>query len=313
MARPRQRVFSEALNPHFGFYYSVKKSLRAGRTEYQKIELIDTEEFGRVLLLDDITQVAEKNDFQYHEPMVHPAMCAHPNPRDILVIGGGDGGILREVLKHRSVRSVVFAELDHQVVAFARRYLKDVNQGAFDDPRVETVFGDGRAYVERTSGRFDVVIMDMTDPFGPSKMLYTREFFRAVKRSFRNRRGTFVMHSESPIVRPLAYATILRTLSSVFAHVNPLYTYIQMYAVLWSMAVSSDTINIAARTPAAIDKRLQSRGVRGLELYNGETHRAMLASYPYIDRIRNRRVAPVTDRTPDFPDDFHDASRGRGA
>ncbi|MBD3241848.1 MAG: hypothetical protein GF331_14765, partial [Chitinivibrionales bacterium] len=210
MSRPMRRVngvlrFSEPLNPHFGFFYTVKKTLYRGRSRFQKIELIDTDEFGNVLLLDDITQVAEKNDYQYHEPMVHPALCCHPRPADILVIGGGDGGILREVLKHRTVRSVTFVELDEKVVEFSRKYLSSLNKGAFDDPRVETVFSDGRAFVEQNPKRFDVVIMDMTDPFGPSRMLYTREFYRAVKRSFKNTNGIFTMHSESPVVRPVAY------------------------------------------------------------------------------------------------------------
>ncbi len=312
MSRSMRRVdgvqtFFEPLNPYFGFFYSVKKSLYRGRSRFQKIELLDTDEFGNVLLLDDITQVAEKNDWQYHEPMVHPAMCCHPRPSDILVIGGGDGGILREVLKHRTVRSVTFVELDEKVVEFARAYLSVINNGAFDDPRVETVFSDGRAFVERNRKRFDVVIMDMTDPFGPSRMLYTREFFRAVKRSFKDSRGIFTMHSESPVVRPVAYNCVQKTLGAVFGHVRTMYLYIQMYATYWSVAISSDTIDIAAKTPAAIDRRLRSRGVDGLSVYNGATHRAMQVPFPYVERIRSGPGHVITDRSPDFGDNIHES------
>lgn len=310
MSRPIRRVngvptFSEPLNPHFGFFYTVKESLYRGRSRFQKIELLDTEEFGNVLLLDDITQVAEKNDWQYHEPMVHPAMCCHPRPSDVLVIGGGDGGILREVLRHRTVRSVSFVELDEKVVEFSRTYLASINKGAFDDPRVEMVFSDGRAFVERNPKRFDIVIMDMTDPFGPSRMLYTKEFFRAVKRSFKDANGIFTMHSESPVVRPIAFNCVQKTLGSVFKHVGTMYLYIQMYATYWSIAVSSDTCDIAAKTPAAVDRTLRSRGVQGLHVYNGATHRAMQVPFPYVEQVRSGPGHVITDRLPDFSDNIH--------
>jgi len=297
--------FLESLNNSFGYYYTVNKHLFKEKTQFQKLELIDTDEFGTVLLLDEITQVGEKNDFQYHEPMVHPALCSHPDPRDILVIGGGDGGILREVLKHNTVRSVQFAELDEKVVAFSRKHLSDINNGAFDDPRVTTHFTDGRAYVADNPGRFDIVIMDMTDPFGPSKMLYTKEFFTLVKKSFKNKYGCFTMHSESPIVRPVAFNAVRKTLAKVFSQVDPLYTYIQMYATYWSMAVASDGISIKKKTRAGINNCLKKRGVTGLKLYNGDTHRSMQVSYPYIDDILKQRCRIITDTSPDFIDNIH--------
>jgi len=301
----KKLIFTEWLNPHFGFLYSVRKKLYSGRSQYQKIDLVDTDEFGTVLLLDNITQVAAKNDYQYHEPMVHPAMCCHPRPHDVLVIGGGDGGILREVLKHRTVRSVAFAELDSEVVEFSRTYLSEINDGAFDDPKVHTTFGDGRTFVEQNPGRFDVAIMDMTDPFGPSRMLYTREFFRAVKRSFKNRHGIFVMHSESPLMRPFAFNSVQRTLKSTFKHVGTLYMYIQMYATLWSVAVASDTIDICKRPAAAINTVLRNRKISGLKLYNGSTHGAMMVPYPYIEEIRRGPGEVITDDSPGFSDNIH--------
>lgn len=292
-------------NPHFGFCYTASRRLYAGRSLFQKIDILKTREFGRILLLDNVTQVSERKDWMYHEPMVHPAMCCHPAPHNVLVIGGGDGGALREVLKYRVVRRVVFAELDAEVVALSRRHLKSVNAGAFDDPRVEMVISDGRRYVERNPGQFDIVIMDMTDPFGPSRMLYTREFFASVKRSFRNARGMFVMHGESPVVRPSAFACVQKTLRSVFRHVGTLYLYVQMYAMLWSIAVSSDTADIARPTPAAIDARLRANRIRGLQVYSGATHRAMQVAFPYVRGILRTAGRVITDRAPDFRDNIH--------
>jgi len=303
----RRKLYHEALNPHFGYFYTVKKTLRKASTKFQKIELIDTDEFGKVLLLDDVTQVAEKNDFMYHEPMVHPAMCCHPKPQSVLVVGGGDGGTVREVLKYPSVKRVELAELDEGVIRFSRKYLDSVHGGSFDDPRVNVNVTDGRKFTEEHPGEFDVVIMDMTDPFGPSKMLYTKEYYRIVKRAMRDRAGIFVMHSESPVARPAAFACIQKTLASVYKNVNPLYTYIQMYAILWSVTVSSDGINIAGVKPAAIDKKLAKLGIKGLKLYNGASQASMLTPYPYISDILSRPAARViTDAAPDFPDNFLD-------
>jgi len=300
----KRRLYHEALNPAFGFYYTIKKTLHKAKTKYQRIELVDTDEFGRVLLLDDITQVAEKNEFMYHEPMVHPALACHPNPQSVLVVGGGDGGILREVLKYPTVERVELAELDGGVINFSKKYLTDVHGGCFDDGRVHINITDGRKFTEDHPGEFDVIIMDMTDPFGPSTMLYTKEFYRVAKRAMRDKDGVYIMHSESPVARPAAFACIQKTLSSVFKNVNPLYMYIQMYAVLWSITMASDRVDPTTIKPAIIDKKLAKLGIDGLKMYNGTTQTAMLTPYPYIQEILGRPTKIITDDDPEFPDDF---------
>jgi len=144
----------------------------------------------------------------------------------------------------------------------------------------------------------------MTDPFGPSTMLYTNEFYRIAKRAMRDDAGVYIMHSESPVVRPAAFACIQKTLSSVFKHVNPLYMYIQMYAVLWSITMASDRVDPSVIKPAAIDKKLAKLGIKGLKMYNGTTQSAMLTPYPYIQEILERPTRIITDENPEFPDDF---------
>jgi len=300
----KRRLYQEALNPNFGYFYTIKKTLHKASTKYQKIELVDTDEFGKVLLLDDITQVAEKNDFMYHEPMVHPAMCSHPKPQNVLIVGGGDGGIIREVLKYPTVKRVELAELDAGVIRFSRKYLSSVHANSFDDPRVNINITDGRKYTEDHPGEFDVVIMDMTDPFGPSAMLYTKEFYRLVRRAMRDKAGIFVMHSESPVARPAAFACIQKTLNSVYRHVNPHYMYIQMYAVQWSITASSDVVDMAGIKPAAVDKKLAKLGIKGLKMYNGATQASMLTPYPYISEILSKPARIITDAKPEFPDNF---------
>ena len=163
---------------------------------------------------------------------------------------------------------------------------------------------DGRRYVEEHPRQFDVIIMDMTDPAGPSTMLYTKEFFGAVRRAFRNKHGIFVMHSESPVTRPKAFSCIQKTLRASFTHVTPFYIYIQMYATLWSVTLCSQSTGVTRATAAAIDKKLARRGIRDLSVYSGRTHVSMQTSFPYIKRLCRKPTKIITDADPEFPDDF---------
>jgi spermidine synthase len=135
-------------------------------------------------------------------------------------------------------------------------------------------------------------------------MLYTKEFYRLARRAMRDGAGVYIMHSESPVARPAAFACIQKTLASVFKNVNPLYMYIQMYAVLWSITMASDKIDQSLIKPAAIDKKLVKLGIKGLKMYNGATQSAMLTPYPYIEEILQRPTKIITDAAPEFPDDF---------
>lgn len=304
------RYLVERLNPTFGYFYKAGKTLHRGKTKWQDMEIIESEEFGNVLLLDGVTQVTSKNEFLYHEPMVHPALTVHPDPQDVLIIGAGDGGILREVLKH-PVKKAVMAELDGGVVDFCEKLMPEINDGAFADERYRLEVGDGRKFVEQTSEKFDAVIMDMTDPFGPSVMLYTKEFFEKVKATFKDERGLFVMHTESPISRPNTFMQCHHTLSKVFKYRRTFYLYIHMYAVLWSITVCSDTIDAAEIPPAEIAARLKARGISGLHAYTPTTHHSMLGEFPFVgDLLAKMTTVPViTDGKPVVLDDI-DINRG---
>lgn len=299
------RYLVERLNPTFGYFYKAGKTLHRGKTKWQEMEIIESEEFGNVLLLDGVTQVTSKNEFLYHEPMVHPALCSHPNPKDVLIIGAGDGGILREVLKH-PVNKAVMAELDGGVVEFCEELMPEINDGAFADKRYRLEVGDGRKFVETTDEKFDAVIMDMTDPFGPSVMLYTKEFFQHVKSTFKDDRGLFVMHTESPISRPNTFKQCHRTLSEVFKFRRTFYLYIHMYAVLWSITVCSDTIDAAEIPAGEIAKRLKARGISGLKAYSPTTHHSMLGEFPFIGELLAdlKSVPIITDAKPVVLDDI---------
>ncbi|MFC1503969.1 polyamine aminopropyltransferase [Spirochaetota bacterium] len=298
MSKKKAHLFHEKLNANFGYFYTYNKVLVKTKSKYQSIKLIDTNEFGKVLLLDSITQVGEKNDYLYHEPMVHSAMCAHPLPLDVLIIGGGDGGILREVLRHSCVRKVDMVDLDEKVVSFSKKYLPRISNGAFNNKKAHIYFGDGRAFVEKSKNKYDVIIMDVTDPFGPSVMLYTKESFTHIKNSFKNNKGIFTMHIESPISRPRVFNAIYKTLKSVFRYVVPHYIYIQMYAVLWGIGVSSNGIDISGITSSTLGERLRKRKVGRLHAIDKDTIKAMQVPYPYIRDILKNKARVVRDKDP---------------
>ncbi len=300
------RYIVERLNPTFGYFYKAGKTLHQGKTKWQKMEIVESEEFGNVLLLDGVTQVTSKNEFLYHEPMVHPALTAHPKPEDVLIIGAGDGGILREVLKHGTVKKAVMAELDGGVVDFCEKLMPEINAGAFADQRYRLEVGDGRKFVQKTKEKFDAVIMDMTDPFGPSVMLYTKEFFKEVKKTFKDDNGLFVMHTESPVARPNTFKQCHATLREVFKYRRTFYLYIHMYAVLWSVTVCSDKLDVAELSHADLATRLNARGVSGLKAYNAATHHSMLVPFPFVtDLLEDLDSVPViTDKKPKVLDDI---------
>ena len=171
----------EQLSPDFGFYLRTTELLAECRSPMQHIEIVHTPLFGRAMRIDGCFMTSERDEFFYHEPMIHLPAVSLGSPRSALVIGGGDGGAIEELLKYPEMRRVVLAELDSEVIDMAREWLPQIHRGAFDDPRLEIRLGDGRAFVEQCEERFDQIVLDLTDPFGPAVELYTREFYAACR------------------------------------------------------------------------------------------------------------------------------------
>jgi spermidine synthase len=160
--------------------YSLADTLADSRTPFQNMQIVQTRHYGRMLLLDGMVQTTEKDEFVYHEMMSHVPLLAHPCPRSVLIIGGGDGGILREVLRHPTVERAVLVEIDRRVIDFSREYLPMICRDSFDDPRAEIVITDGAAFCRESDETFDVIIVDSSDPIGPATTLFTEEFYRAL-------------------------------------------------------------------------------------------------------------------------------------
>lgn len=266
----------ESLNDHSVYGYRASRRLDTRRTAHQLLEVYDTPQFGRLLRLDGHFMTSEGEEFFYHECLVHPAAIAHPEPRSALIIGGGDGGAAEELFKHPGMRRVVVAELDAGVVEAATRYLDAVHRGVFSDPRLELRIGDGFEYMRQTDERFDLVLLDLTDPETPAGPLYTAEAFASVKRVL-NPGGAVALHIGTPVFEPEQVRRIAANLRAVFAKVNCYGLYIPLYGAYWGLAVASDGLDPTAVSRSLVADRLSERGIADLRYYNADVHGALFA------------------------------------
>lgn len=183
----RNRFFQDApsgepVNPVLGL--SIKKEIYSGKSKFQKIEVLDTNEMGRILVLDNFIQLSAKHEFIYHEILVHPAFFYHPKPKRVLIIGGGDGGVLREVVKHR-VDTIFLVDIDKKVIEISKKYLPSVSERAFQDRRLEIFIEDASKFVKRYNNFFDIIIDDLTDPTGVSVELWKIKFYKDIARALK--------------------------------------------------------------------------------------------------------------------------------
>ncbi len=286
------RYLAERLTPDFGFYLREAQLLAQKQSPWQHIEVFDNPLFGRVMRIDGCFMTSERDEFFYHEPMIHLPALAHPGPRSALVVGGGDGGAVEELLKYPTMERVVLAELDADVVDLARTWLGKIHKGALDDPRMELRLGDARGLIESGSERFDQIVLDLTDPFGPALDLYTVEFYQACQRTLLPG-GVLSLHMGSPIHLPGSMARIAASLQQAFPIVRPYLQYVPLYGTLWCMAMASDSTDPALLSSAEVDTRIAERGLQDLQLYNGATHQALLAQPNFVRELLARPAAPI--------------------
>lgn len=273
----------EPLTPHARFGYRAT-ALQSLQTPYQKLELLQTPQFGKVLRLDDCFMTSEGEEFFYHEALVHPAAMSHPAPRKALILGGGDGGAAEELLKHPSIERVVLAELDEAVVQFSRQHLQSVHRGALDDPRVEVCIGDGLALMDASDERFDLALMDLTDPDTPASALYAPDSLARMKRVLAPG-GALVLHLGSPVFHGAQVAELVRSLHQQFAVVRCYGLYIPLYGAYWGLAVASDELDPLELKAQQVAERLRQRKVRDLQYYNEQVHGALFALPNYYREL----------------------------
>ncbi|WP_422888485.1 spermidine synthase [Nannocystis pusilla] len=263
--------------------YSVERLVAHVKTQYQEAIVADTSAYGRILFLDGLVQSAEADEALYHEALIHPALVLHGGPRRVLVGGTGEGAALREILRHRSVESIVSVDLDAEVVALCKEHLPSWHAGSLDDPRVELRTEDIFDTLRQAApGSFDVIVLDVTDPTdeGPSAALFSTRFFELVLRALADD-GVCVLQAGEldPLDLKLA-RTVRSTLQAVFPHVRFAHGFVPSFHCLWGFALMSRRPLEAE--PADLAARIAALGE--LQWYTPVSHRAALELPPILRR-----------------------------
>lgn len=218
--------------------YKIKETLITKKTEYQDLAILDTYAFGRMLVLDGIVQTTIKDEYVYHEMISHIPLFTHPNPKKVLVVGGGDGGAIREVLKHPSVEKAVLCEIDGDVVKECKRFLPEISC-ALTDARCEVFIGDGINYVHEHKNEFDVIIVDSTDPFGAAEGLFGGSFYKEIFECL-TEDGIFIAQTETPFYLPDVVKRVFNDAKFVFPVTKLFMAGIPTYpSGFWSFTVGS--------------------------------------------------------------------------
>ncbi len=296
----KRRWLRDEVSPNLVQLHKIKDEIFRGQTDFQSVSIIDTDSFGRCLVLDNKIQSSSADEFIYHEALVHPVMLSHPEPQTVFIAGGGEGATLREVLSHTTVRKVVMVDIDSKVIDICRTHLPQIHQNAFDDPRAELIFMDARKYLAETRDSFDVAIVDLVEPLeaGPACMLYTSEFYHLVK-SILNPSGIVAIQSGASGWTNLQnFTAIHNTIKSIFSIARPYQIYVPSFVDMWGFTAASQTIDAAAIGPEEIDKRIRSRICKQLLSYDGRSHPAIFSLPRHIRRELEKEKRIITDNHP---------------
>ncbi len=272
--------FYERHVPTAGLMLKARELLACRRSSYQTIQLFDTEHFGRVLTLDNLVMLTERDEFAYHEMLTHIPLLIHPDPKKVLVIGGGDGGVLRELVKHRTVERAVQVEIDREVVNVCREFLPWAAE-TYDNPKVELVIDDALKFIKTVRNEFDVVIIDSTDPVGPAIELFSSSFYSDVYNAL-TADGLMTCQIDSPFYNIQRIGKIIDTLRSIFHDVGLYLTYMPSYpSGVWGLGIASKSLKISSQP----DKVRYDTLSGGLKYYNLDIHRGSFLLPEYMRRV----------------------------
>mgnify|MGYP001102310097 CR=1 FL=1 len=273
--------FYESLFPLVRLGLKVKKTIVSENSRFQKIKILDTYEFGRVLVLDGVVQTTERDEFIYHEMLSHLPLLSHPHPERVLIIGGGDGGILREVLKH-PVKKVFLVEIDKKVIALSKTYLPVICRNSFNDRRANIIIDDGANFIKEWKGKFDVVIIDSSDPIGPAKVLFSSKFYQRVSNALSNNNGIFAQQTGSSFLQREEFPYVYEKLKKVFPFVSIFLTAVPTYVGgFFSLMFASKGIDPLKIRLSEIERRYKNLKLK-TRYYNPKIHHASFVLPTYI-------------------------------
>ncbi|SEO22650.1 spermidine synthase [Amphibacillus marinus] len=267
--------YTEKQTDSFGITAKVKRTLATEQTDFQKLDMIETAEWGNMLVLDGMVMTTEKDEFVYHEMISHVPLFTHPNPRHVLVVGGGDGGVIREVLKHPSVEQAVLVEIDGRVIEESKKYLPSI-AGQLDDPRVEVKVGDGFMHIAESENAYDVILVDSTEPVGPAVNLFTKGFYAGISKALKED-GIFVAQSDNPWFKAELIEQVIKDVKEIFP-ITRLYTAnIPTYpSGLWTFTLGSKKHDpLQQQRSAELDSKYYTEAI----------HKASFALPKFVDDL----------------------------
>ena len=276
-------LFLETLHPDFQQGLAVDEVLFEGHTAFQSARIFSNKTFGKVLTLDGVVQTTEADEFIYHEMLSHMPLFALDQPQDVLIIGGGDGGCLEEVLKH-PVKSATMVELDPGVVDISKQHLRSICGDAFEDARTELIIGDGAKFVAESERRFDVVIVDSTDPVGPGEVLFSETFYADCRRCL-TERGVLITQNGVPFLQRAELDKSVGIFRKLFRHAGFYLAVIPTYAGgFMALGCASNGTDVANVAPDVLAARYQSAGF-ATRYYNPALHRACFAAPSFLHDV----------------------------
>ncbi|KZM41616.1 spermidine synthase [Marinomonas sp. SBI22] len=276
-----KRLLTEALHTGYGQSFEVDEVLFEIDTDHQHLVIFNNSQFGRIMALDGVIQTTERDEFIYHEMMAHVPMFAHGNAKKVLIIGGGDGGMLREVLRHPGVEQVTQVEIDQAVVDMCTKYLPNHSAGAYEHEKTQVVIADGVDYVNETDEKYDVIISDCTDPIGPGEVLFSSRFYEGCKRCL-TPGGVFVAQNGVSFMQIEEVTTTAQRLKPYFADQSFYSAAVPTYVGgIMTFAWATDNQALRSLDAKTIRERFETAGF-STRFYTPEVHQASFALPQYV-------------------------------
>lgn len=310
--------FMEGLNGT----YELENIIYTQRSEFQIVEVVDLKPYGRTLLIDGKIQSTEKDEVIYHEYLVHPALMAHPNPKTVMICGGGEGATAKEILRHKTVEKVIMVDIDNTVIEVSKKFFPNHHRGVFENPKFELVIQDARKYLEDHHGKFDVIIMDLSDPLedGPAYLLYTQEFYKMASSKL-NENGLIVTHSgpaglltaaADSSYGPAVYNSMKSAYKHTIASTVHMFSFLDIYSIV--IGTNSDAVKANFEDWQSLDARIEARldarhelgateadiGGNTLRCYDAESHQQMRHLPKWYRKLLRESTVTITDSAPRF-------------
>ena len=302
MTAPAQyKWFFETTTPVEGHMHAIARTITTRQTKFQFMEIMETLSYGKCLVLDGRIQSSQADEFIYHELLVQPGLLAHPRPERAMVIGGGEGATVREILRHRSITDCLMVDIDGEVVDECKKHLPEMHQGAFDDPRTRLLHEDARAYLEKTSERFDLIVVDLVEPLeeGPACLLFTKEFYMLIRDRLTDRGVMTMQAGMTKVNEVFFYGAVNRTLRDVFPVVAPYQGFISCFGTPWGFILASKGEDPRRQSAADIDRLIAERmDPTSLGYWDGQAHLHSFNLPKFLRRAIDTNDRVITDGNP---------------